>query len=128
MVDKVVVEAAIEAATAAGVLLSPVVTSELQKLPEDQRATIAVAIGQISPDAGERVRFRSPRTGEQYRAIVPASPDAPVVSYRPLKPDDGHGTGFLVTGLIDRSTWDGYKLADETGVLDSRLGRLVTDR
>jgi hypothetical protein len=127
MVSRVVVEAAVEAARAAGVLLSPAVTAELQKLPDDQREAIAVAIGQISPDSGERVRFRSPRTGEQYRAIIPADPDAPVVSYRLLMPDDKHGRGFLVTGLIDRSTWDGYKTADGAGVLDSALGRLVTE-
>ena|ERR1700683_332589 len=127
MVSRAVVVASIDAARAAGVLLSPAVTAELQKLPEDQRAAIAVAVGQIGPDSGERVRFRSPRTGEQYRAIVPANPDAPVVSYRPLKPDDKHGPGFLVTGLIDRSAWDGYKAADGAGVLDSALGRLVTE-
>jgi hypothetical protein len=128
MVARAVVDAAIDAARQAGVLLSPAVTGELQKLPEDQREAIAVAIGQISPDAGELVRLRSPRTGEQYRAIVPASPNAPVVSYRPLEPDEGHGTGFLVTGLIDRTTWNGYKQADGSGVLDSPLGRLVTER
>jgi hypothetical protein len=58
----------------------------------------------------------------QFRAITPPG-DAPVVVYRQMTRDEGHG--YLVTGLVDRRSYQNYKLAQEQGLLDTDAGRAI---
>jgi hypothetical protein len=58
----------------------------------------------------------------QFMAIVPAG-NAPVVVYRPMRADEGHG--YLVTGLVDRRSYESYRRAQKQGLLDTDAGRAM---
>ena len=69
--------------------------------------------------------MKSPTTGQEFRVIVPDdAPRAPVVVYRQLRPSEGHGDDYLVTGLIDRRDYETYLRAGAEVLPESWLRRL----
>jgi hypothetical protein len=92
-----------------------------QSEPAKARA-IEDAIERI-PD-GVPIRIDVPgRQRQEYWAIAPRHPHAPVVVYRSLEPEDGAGDGWLVTTLIDRNTYADYLNAERRGLLDTPFVR-----
>jgi hypothetical protein len=60
---------------------------------------------------------------DSYTVIEPAGDKSPVVIYREL--DDREGGGYLVTAIVDRDEYDGYRRAERQGALDTPLARLL---
>ena len=79
---------------------------------------------------GEPVRLDIPGAppDPEYRALVPARHDAPVVIYRPLRPEDGVDGRWLVTALINRDTYVAYRQAERQGILENPAVRQITEQ
>ena len=102
-------------------LANPVV-EELRALPPEKAAAVARAIQSIGTADGSPLGPPDDQ-GRQYLVMVPGDDRAPVVIYRQLLDDEGGG--YLVTGLSDRSTYDTYVRAEQSGVLDSPAAQAV---
>lgn len=107
----------------------PVAVAIRELRESDRRKAVAVdeAIRHI-PDSGEPLRIDVPGgpPDRQYFAIAPRRPDAPVVVYRELEPDEGSDGEWLVTTLIERDKYREYLRAEQHGLLDTPMVREVT--
>jgi hypothetical protein len=98
---------------------NPVITTLRNRLDPDVRAMVLRTIESIGRVDDEPLDLAP---AGQFRAITPPG-DAPVVVYRQMTPAEGHG--YLVTGLVDRQSYQKYKLAQDQGLLDTDAGRAM---
>lgn len=111
----------------AAVRVAEAVVAEMHALPRPQAAAIARVIAGIGPDMGVPLRIPQPDlAGRQYLALVPGDRELPVVVYRPLTRQEG--TGYLVTALASREDYAAYREAEQSGLLDTELGRALLAR
>lgn len=101
------------------VRMTPAAIDALHKLARPQAESVARAIAAIGQVPGNPIEAPNGNgNGRQYLAIVPDDEKAPVVMYR--QSDD---TGYLVTALVDRDTYQTYEIAEQPSFLRSNTFR-----
>jgi hypothetical protein len=116
-------EASADGASARVRVADPVVR-EMRALPRGQAAATARAIAGIGPDMGVPLRIPQPdQPGRRYLALVPGDPELPVIVYRPLTAHEG--AGYFVAALASRDAYAAYREAEQSGLLDTELGRAL---
>jgi hypothetical protein len=100
-----------------GVLVSPTVTERMRDLLPQDAAAVARAILKVPQRQSERIRLYVPGDppGTEYFALMPASPQAPVVIYRGHLP--GESGKWLVTALMDRDSYRQYRHVADNAVV-----------
>jgi hypothetical protein len=100
------------------VLVAQEVLDEMRQLDTEDAAAVARAIQSIGRVDGEPIQlaFAGGPPGTQHFAIVPAGDASPVVIYRSMAPSEGGQ--YRVTSLMERATYDAYRKAQRSGLLD----------
>lgn len=112
-------------ATGGEVRLSRAAIDALNDLPKSQARAVARAVDYLRSggEASQRLKFSLPGAdGENYYALRTAPP-GPVMIYRPLTEDEGGG--YLVTAIVANSDFSAYERADQKGLLDTTLGKVL---
>jgi hypothetical protein len=115
-----------------GIAVTGAVSGQLRELraaDAEKARAVDAAIMRIPSGDGDPVRIPVPGAppDREYRAILPASRDAPVVIYRAMEPGEGDGEGWVVTTLIDRDEYEQYMRAERNGILDAPAVKQVTE-
>lgn len=101
------------------VLVAQDVLDEMRQMNPAIAADVARAIQSVGRIQGEPIQLAvagAPSGVRHYAKVPEGSSEAPVVIYRTMAP--GEGGQWRVTSLMERATYDAYRKAERSGLLD----------
>jgi enoyl-CoA hydratase/carnithine racemase len=104
------------------VLVAQEVLDEMRQMTPAVAADVARAIQSIGRVEGEPIQLAVaglPPGVRHYAKVPEGSSKAPVVIYRTMVPSEGGQ--WRVTSLMERATYDAYRKAERSGLLDDDM-------